>query len=85
MTDIFPISFLVGIFLIFLEKIRNKLGFVNIRKSIQTLHSKSVSRFGGIAIFSSLIIISFFTDTHEYSFLRTMLLCVCPIFLLGDS
>ena len=83
MTDIFPISFLVGLFLIFLEKIRNKFGFVNIRKSIQTLHSKSVSRFGGIAIFSSLIIISFFSDMQEYSFLRTMLLCVCPIFLLG--
>lgn len=83
MIDIFPISFLVGLFLIFIEKIRNRFGFVNIRKSIQTLHSKSVSRFGGIAIFSSLFIIAFFSDAQEYSFLRTALLCVCPIFLLG--
>ena len=83
MTDILPISFTVAIFLILLEKIRNKFGFVNLRKTVQTIHSKSVSRFGGIAIFSSLILISFFSDAQEYSFLRTMLLCVSPIFLLG--
>ena len=83
MIDIFPISFAVGVFLIIIEKIRNKFGFVNIRESIQTLHSKSVSRFGGIAIFSSLMIISFFSNAEEYSFLKTMLLCVCPIFVLG--
>ena len=83
MIDIFPISFLVAVFLIFLEKIRNKFGYVNLRKTVQTIHVKSISRFGGIAIFSSLVIISFLSDAQEYSFLRTMLLCVCPIFLLG--
>ena len=83
MTDILPISFTVAIFLILLEKIRNKFGFVNLRKTVQTIHTKSVSRFGGIAIFSSLILISFFSDAQEYNLLRTMLLCVSPIFLLG--
>lgn len=83
MIDIFPISFLVAVFLIFLEKIRNKFGYVNLRKTVQTIHVKSISRFGGIAIFSSLVIISFISDAQEYSFLRTVLLCVCPIFLLG--
>ena len=83
MPDILPISFTVAIILILLEKIRNKFGFVNLRKTVQTIHSKSVSRFGGIAIFSSLIVISFFSDAQEYSLLRAMLLCVCPIFLLG--
>jgi len=83
MTDIFPVSFLVAFSLIVLEKIRNKFGYLNLRKSIQTIHTKSVSRFGGIAVFGSLIVISFFSDAQEYNFLKTMLLCVCPIFLLG--
>jgi UDP-GlcNAc:undecaprenyl-phosphate GlcNAc-1-phosphate transferase len=83
MTDILPVSFAVAIFLILLEKIRNKFGYVNLRKTVQTIHSKSVSRYGGIAIFSSLILISFLSDAEEYSLLRTMLLCVSPIFLLG--
>ena len=62
MTDIFPVSFLLAFSLIVLEKIRNKFGYLNLRKSIQTLHTKSVSRFGGIAVFGSLIVISFFSD-----------------------
>lgn len=83
MIDILPISFAVGIALIFLEKFRNKLGYVNLRDSIQTIHTKSVSRFGGVAIFGSLLIIALVSELPEYNFLRIALLCVCPIFLLG--
>lgn len=83
MTDILPISFLVGVSLILLEKIRNKFGLINLRDSVQTLHKKSISRYGGVAIFISLWLTSFISDVKEYEFLRTMLLCVAPIFLIG--
>ena len=83
MTDILPISFLVGIFLIVIEQIRNKFGYSNFRNTIQTIHLNPVSRFGGIAIFGSLALISFFSDIEEYSLLKSMLLCVCTIFFLG--
>jgi UDP-GlcNAc:undecaprenyl-phosphate GlcNAc-1-phosphate transferase len=83
MTDILPISFFVGALLILFEKIRNKFGFINLRDSVQTLHKKSISRYGGAAIFISLWLISYISDVQEYEFLRAMLLCVAPIFLLG--
>tara|TARA_A200000113_G_scaffold225638_1_gene247203 strand:+ start:4406 stop:5446 length:1041 start_codon:yes stop_codon:yes gene_type:complete len=83
MIDVLPISFLVGCLLIFIEKLRNKYGIINLRKSIQTIHTKSVSRFGGLGIFLSLAIVSFFSDEPGYSFLRNALLCISPIFLLG--
>ena len=62
MVDVLPISFLVGCLLIFIEKLRNKYGIINLRKSIQTIHTKSVSRFGGLGILLSLAIVSFFSD-----------------------
>ena len=83
MIDILPISFFVGCFLIIVEKFRNLKGFKNLRNSIQTIHTKSVSRFGGLGIFLSLFIVSFFSDEEGYDFLRKALLCSSPIFLLG--
>ena len=58
MTDILPISFLIGVFLIFLDKISVKFGISNVRKGPQTLHKKSISRFGGVGIFISLLLVS---------------------------
>ena len=83
MSDIFPISFLVCILLIFISKIAGKKGLVNLRKSPQTLHKKSVSRFGGIAIFLSLLFVSFADGDSNYKFLQQALLCSSPIFILG--
>jgi len=83
MTDIFPISFLVSILLIFISKLQGKKGVVNLRKSPQTLHKKSISRFGGISIFLSLLIVSFYDSSENYEFLRTALYCSSPIFILG--
>ena len=83
MTDIFPISFLFSILLIFISKLQGKKGIINLRKSPQTLHKRSISRFGGISIFFSLLIVSFYDSSENYEFLRTALYCSSPIFILG--
>ena len=83
MTDVFPISFIFAILLIFISKLVGKKGIVNIRKSPQTLHKKSVSRFGGIAIFFSLLFVSLIDSSENYRFLRIALFCSSPIFILG--
>ena len=83
MTDIFPISFLFSIFLIFISKIAGKKGIINMRKSPQTLHIRSVSRFGGIAIFLSLLLVSLIDSSENYQFMRMALYCSSPIFILG--
>lgn len=57
-ADFLPIAFLLTVFfcyvLIKLDKRAAKLGDINLRDSPQTLHTKSVSRFGGVAILGSL-------------------------------
>ena len=83
MIDIFPIAFFISIIFIFFEKFLNHRGIKNLRKSPQTLHNKSISRFGGIGLFVSLIIVSFLDGGTGYQFLRVVLLCSLPIFLLG--
>ena len=83
MIDIFPISFSIALFFIFFEKFQNKRGIRNLRKSPQTLHKKSISRFGGVGLYASLVIVSFFDGSANYEFLRLALLCSMPIFFLG--
>ena len=53
------------------------------RKSPQTLHIRSVSRFGGIAIFLSLLLVSLIDSSENYQFMRMALYCSSPIFILG--
>ena len=83
MIDIFPISFLIALFFIFFEKFQNKRGVRNLRNSPQTLHKKSISRFGGVGLYTSLMVVSFFDGGTNYEFLRLALLCSMPIFFLG--
>ena len=83
MTDVFLISFLFSILLINVSKIIGKKGIVNIRQSPQTLHTRSVSRFGGIAIFFSLLFVSLLDSNENYRFVRLALYCSSPIFILG--
>tara|TARA_Y100001970_G_C14199225_1_gene840085 strand:- start:488 stop:1534 length:1047 start_codon:yes stop_codon:yes gene_type:complete len=83
MTDILPISFLIGVLLIFLDKISVSFGISNLRKTPQTLHKKSISRFGGVGIFASLLIVTFLDNTSEYNYLQTLLFCSLPVFILG--
>ena len=83
MTDILPISFFIGVVLILLDKVSAKFGISNVRKGPQTLHKKSISRFGGVGIFASLLIVSFFSDVAEYNFIQTLLFCSLPVFILG--
>ena len=83
MIDIFPISFLIALFFISFEKFQNKRGVNNLRNSPQTLHKKSISRFGGVGLYASLMIVSFFDGGVNYEFLRLALLCSMPIFFLG--
>lgn len=50
----FLTSFLACLFLIFLDQKAASSGYKNLRDSPQTLHKKSISRFGGVAIVFSL-------------------------------
>ena len=83
MIDIFPLSFILAIFFIYLDRLFSKLGISNLRNTPQTLHEKSVSRFGGAAIFLCLFLITQFSSEPSYSFLKLFLLSSFPIFLVG--
>ena len=80
---VFLISLFVASSLILLDMFLVRAGIKNLRESPQTLHKQSVSRFGGIAIFLSLLIASNISDESEYEFLRNLLLCTSPVFLVG--
>jgi len=83
MSDIFPISLLVSIGFIFLHRMQNKSAIDAPIKEPQNLHKKLISRFGGVAIFVSLFLVSFLEDNETYNFLRTTLICAAPVFVLG--
>ena len=83
-----PLSFILSValcaFLIFLDRKAASIGDVNIRDSAQTLHKKSISRFGGVAIYLSAIITTYifgFNWANSAAFL-VMLFCL-PAFLVG--
>ena len=80
---VFLISLFVASSLILLDMLLVRVGIKNLRDSPQTLHVQSVSRFGGIAIFLSLLIASNLSNESEYEFLRKLLLCTSPVFLVG--
>ena len=82
-----PLSFILSILfcigLIYLDKRAAIAGDVNVRESAQTLHKKSISRFGGVAIYISTILTSFLFgfDWNSNAFL-ILVLCL-PAFLVG--
>ena len=82
-----PLSFILSILfcigLIYLDKRAATAGDINVRKSAQTLHSKSISRFGGVAIYLSTILTAFLFgfDWNSNAFL-ILALCL-PAFLVG--
>tara|TARA_A100001015_G_scaffold312812_1_gene418730 strand:- start:362 stop:1399 length:1038 start_codon:yes stop_codon:yes gene_type:complete len=82
MIDIFPISFAVGLIFIFSRKFLNKFQRPE-KKQPQNLHKKSVSRFGGAAIFISLFLVTIIDQTQDYDLLRTTLLCSFIAFIMG--
>lgn len=83
MSDIFPISFFVCLGFIFLQKYLNKKEDNIAKNEPQNLHKKLISRFGGVAIFVSLFLVSFLEDNDAYNFLRSALICAAPVFILG--
>lgn len=83
MIDIFPIALLISIILIFIEKFQKKFFFKVEKSQPQNLHKKSVSRFGGVALFLSLMIVSYYDQNPSYEFLRNLLLCSSLAFFIG--
>ena len=83
MSDIFPIALFLCIILWALNKYFSFSWLHNLRNSPQTYHKKSTSRFGGIAIYLPLLIVSLSSNFPEYQFLGLALLCSTPIFILG--
>lgn len=82
MIDIFPISLAVGLIFIFSRRFIAKFQKPEIKQP-QNLHKKSVSRFGGAAIFISLFLVTIIDQTQEYDLLKLTLLCSFVAFILG--
>jgi UDP-N-acetylmuramyl pentapeptide phosphotransferase/UDP-N-acetylglucosamine-1-phosphate transferase len=82
-----PLSFILSILiclgLMYLDKKAAIAGDINVRESAQTLHKKSISRFGGVAIYLSTIFTTFLFgfDWNSNAFL-ILVLCL-PAFLVG--
>lgn len=86
-----PLSFIISLvfcfILIYLDRRASEKGDINVRKSAQTLHKKSVSRFGGVSIYISSFVTVLFTMfaglEWEYSGTLILFLCCFPAFLVG--
>ncbi len=80
---------LITLFICFLLWLLNKYfswSFqYNVRESPQTIHTKSVSRMGGLAVFAPLFLVSFFIggNTDDFEMLRKALILSLPVFLVG--
>ena len=86
MSDIFLISFLFGIvFWLSNDRLKGMKKFFYARSGPQTMHAGSVSRFGGLAIFLTLLFVSSVSsrDIEEFDLLRALLLASFPIFVAG--
>lgn len=83
----FLISFLISSLLIYLDKRAAKSGDINIRESARTLHKKSISRFGGVAIYLStfLTILATYYLGFEWNSINIIIfLGFCfPAFIIG--
>ena len=77
----FYYSLIIALFLWY----QNTLLKTPLRESPQTIHKKSTSRLGGIAIMAALIIDSFIINWHEQSYdaYRLIIMCAMPSFLTG--
>ncbi len=77
-------SFCFCLILIYLDKKAAVSGHVNLRNSPQTLHEKSVSRFGGVAIVLSLAMAIFLADYNwNNSILFQVGILSLPAFIVG--
>lgn len=80
----FFISLSTCIFLIYLDKLAARKGDLNLRQSPQTLHSKSISRFGGVAVTMSLLIVLFYQGySIDNSLFFLAIICCLPAFIAG--
>tara|TARA_Y100001935_G_C17305022_1_gene511743 strand:+ start:1956 stop:3041 length:1086 start_codon:yes stop_codon:yes gene_type:complete len=83
----FSISFILSFLLIYLDKRAASFGDVNIRESTRTLHNKSISRFGGVAIYLSTFLTIFVTYLLEFQWDAIgiiVIMCFClPAFFIG--
>ena len=80
----FLISFLFCLFLMYLDKKAAAHGDINVRQSPQTLHRKSISRFGGVSIVVSLTITSLMYGYNwNNSFFFQVGVLSLPAFFIG--
>ena len=82
-----PLSFILSILfcvgLMYLDKKAAISGDINVRDSVQTLHKKSISRFGGVAIYLSAIITTYLFGFDWNSNVFWILIFCLPAFLVG--
>lgn len=86
--EFLPISLLLTLIFCFilikLDKIAAKKGVANVRNSPQTLHRKSISRFGGVAILGALMISTLMAEyTWENSLYYQVGIISLPAFFIG--
>ena len=79
----FILSILICVGLMYLDKKAAIAGDINVRESAQTLHKKSISRFGGVAIYLSAIITSYLFGFDWNSNIFWILIFCLPAFLVG--
>ena len=82
-----PLSFILSILfcigLMYLDKKAAIAGDINVRESAQTLHTKSISRFGGVAIYLSTILVTYLFGFDWNTDAFFILICCLPAFLVG--
>ena len=86
--DYFPAgfitSFLLCLGLIFLDKQAARSGDVNLRPTPQTLHEKSISRFGGVAVVASMsLVLAMAGYSWSNSLFYQVGILSLPAFLIG--
>lgn len=80
--DTFLISIFMSLIIVVLHRF-NELENKCFNRGIQDIHLKAIPRIGGVAIYLSLILTSFYNISESKSFVQSLILYLFPVFIFG--